>query len=151
MTKVQQLKTFGCMREYLDAIREKNLLQDLTEADWDLELGAVTEVVALSKSPRALLFDRIKGYPAGMRVATNIYGSPSLHAIALGLPDDISVTEMVQAWRRRSRALKPVAPRVVVDGPVRENIDVGEGVNVLKFPVPRYHEHDGGRYFGTGD
>jgi len=152
MAKVERsVTTFGSMREYLDVIREKGLLQDIADADWDLELGSVTELVALSKSSRALLFDRIKGYKPGLRVATNLYASPRLHAIALGLPDDISVTEMVLAWRQRSRALTPIPPRVVKDGPVRENIDRGDNVNILKFPVPRYHEHDGGRYFGTGD
>jgi UbiD family decarboxylase len=143
--------TFKSMRDYIEAIRGKDLLQDIAEANWDLELGSITELVALSKNPRALLFDRIVGYKPGLRVATNLYASARLHAIALGLPDDISVTEMVQAWRQRSRALTPVAPRIVTDGPIRENIDRGDAVDILKFPVPRYHEHDGGRYFGTGD
>lgn len=148
----RSVATFASMRDYLDLIREKELLQDVADADWDLELGSVTEVVAFSKNPRALLFDRIKGYEAGLRVATNLYASPRLQAIALGLPDDISVVEMVKLWRERSRTeLKPIPPRVVSDGPVRENVDRGDDVNILKFPVPRFHEHDGGRFFGTGD
>lgn len=151
MTKIdEQITTFASMREYLDVIHKKALLQDIGHADWDLELGSVTELVALSKSPRALMFDRIKGYKPGLRVVTNLYASPRLQAIALGLPDDISVTEMVRRWRQKSRALTPTPPRIVDDGPVRENVDRGDDVNIFKFPVPRYHEHDGGRYFGTG-
>lgn len=143
--------TFGSMREYLDTIRRKGLLQDINAVDWDVELGSITELVALSKNPRALLFDHIKGYAKGYRVATNIYASARLHAIALGIPDDVTVTEMVQHWRRRAGNLTSTAPRTVPDGPIRENIIRGEEIDVFKFPIPRYHEHDGGRYFGTGD
>jgi DsbC/DsbD-like thiol-disulfide interchange protein len=31
-----------------------------------------------------------------------------------------------------------------------EHVDEGKDVNVLKFPTPKWHEHDGGRYIGTG-
>lgn len=152
MSKIERpVATFASMRDYLDLIRTKGLLLDVAEADWDVELGSVTEVVAFSKNPRALVFDRIKDYPAGQRVATNLFASPRLQAVALGLPDDIPVVEMVQHWREKSRNLKPLPPRVVTDGPVRENVDRGDDVNILKFPVPRFHEHDGGRFFGTGD
>ena len=122
MTKIARPMTnFASMRDYLDIIREKGLLQEIADADWDLELGSVTELVALSKDPRALMFDRITGYKPGLRVATNLYASPRLQAIALGLPDEISVTEMVQHWRQRAGSLMPLPPRVVTDGPVREN------------------------------
>src|SRR3989304_1322793 len=143
--------TFDSIRDYLDAIRAKGLVKDISDVDWDLEMGSMTEVVAFSKMPRALLFDRIKGYSAGLRVAANLYASPRLQAVALGLPDDVSATEMVRRWRERSRTLTPVPPRTVTDGPVRENVDRGDDINIFKFPVPRWHEHDGGRYFGTGD
>jgi 4-hydroxy-3-polyprenylbenzoate decarboxylase len=46
-----------------------------------------------------------------------------------------------------SRAL---APRVVKDGPVMENVLRGDEVDVLKFPAPQWHPLDGGRYLGTG-
>src|SRR5439155_1307873 len=36
-------------------------------------------------------------------------------------------------------------------GPVLENVLKGSDVNVLKFPAPLLHEHDGGRYIGTDD
>jgi hypothetical protein len=108
--------SFDTLRDYLDLIRSKGLVEELPDTDWDLEIGAITEVVALSKTPRALLFDRIKGYGPGWRVATNLYASPQLQAIALGLPDDIPVIEMVRRWREKSRNLTPIPPRVVATG-----------------------------------
>jgi 3-polyprenyl-4-hydroxybenzoate decarboxylase len=31
-----------------------------------------------------------------------------------------------------------------------ENVYHGDDIDLLKFPVPRWHERDGGRYIGTG-
>ena len=38
---------------------------------------------------------------------------------------------------------------MVETGPVLENVLTGDDVNVLKFPAPKWHEDDGGRYIGT--
>ncbi|MGD0053393.1 MAG: UbiD family decarboxylase domain-containing protein, partial [Vulcanimicrobiaceae bacterium] len=142
--------TFDSLRAYLDRLRSKELLTAVEGADWDGEIGAITEVVAMSKAPRALLFDRIKGYGPGWRVATNLYSSPRLQALALGLPDDVSPVEAVASWREKSRAHTPRPPRVVKDGPVRDHVQTGDQVDLLKFPSPFWHEFDGGRFFGTG-
>ena len=32
-----------------------------------------------------------------------------------------------------------------------ENVMEGEAVDLFKFPAPRFHDGDGGRYIGTGD
>ena len=39
----------------------------------------------------------------------------------------------------------------MANGPVLENIDRDDEVDLFKFPVPRLHEKDGGRYIGTDD
>ena len=46
---------------------------------------------------------------------------------------------------------RPIPPKTVAKGPVFENVDRDDKVDVLKFPVPFLHEHDGGRYIGTDD
>lgn len=46
---------------------------------------------------------------------------------------------------------KSIAPRVVRDGPVLQNILKGKDVDLLRFPAPLLHEHDVGRYIGTDD
>ncbi len=40
--------------------------------------------------------------------------------------------------------------REVSDGPVLQNRHRGEGVDLLRLPAPKWHEHDGGKYLGTG-
>jgi 4-hydroxy-3-polyprenylbenzoate decarboxylase len=143
--------TFESLRDYLTAVEQRGLLQQIDGADWNLEIGSITEVVAFSQNPRVLMFDRIKDHAPGFRVATNLYGSLRLQALALGLPDDLSGVDIVARWRERSNRLKPVPPREVADGPVRENVLRGDDVDLMKFPTPFWHEHDGGRFFGTGD
>ena len=59
--------------------------------------------------------------------------------------------ELVKLWRKRTAKLVRRAPREVSDGPVKENMIKQNDVDILKFPVPKWHRHDGGRYFGTGD
>jgi UbiD family decarboxylase len=142
---------FESMRAYLAEVEKKDLLQNINGADWKIEIGAITEVVAFSPAPRVLLFDNIQGYPAGFRVATNLYSAQRLQAIALGLPDNLSTIDLVSRWRARSKQLKPAKPRLIKDGPILQNVIRGNDVNLLRFPVPLWRQGDGGRYLGTGD
>ena len=38
---------------------------------------------------------------------------------------------------------------MVTEGPILQNVDRGDEVDLTKFPVPVHHEKDGGRYIGT--
>ena len=58
------------LRGYLDAADKLGELRRVNGADWDLELGAITEVAARATHPKVVLFDDIKGYPTGFRVVT---------------------------------------------------------------------------------
>jgi UbiD family decarboxylase len=142
---------FDSMRSYLAEVEKKGLLQVVRDAHWKGEIGAISEVVAFSKRPRALLFDDIKDYPAGFRVASNLYSAQRLQAIALGLPDDVPTVELVSRWRERSKRMKPCAPRIVKQGAIQQNVFRGKDVDLFRFPVPLWREHDGGRFLGTGD
>jgi 4-hydroxy-3-polyprenylbenzoate decarboxylase len=50
-------------------------------------------------------------------------------------------------WERRSSEFPA---KEVSEGPLLENRAYGSDVNLFKFPIPKWHEHDGGRYLGTG-
>jgi 4-hydroxy-3-polyprenylbenzoate decarboxylase len=141
---------FNDLRDFIDEVERMGELKKIEGADWNLEIGGITEIVALSDNPVALLFDKIKGYPAGYRVATNLFANQRRQALALGLPIEAKGIELVDAWRKKVREVEPIPPVWVDDGPVKENIYVGDEVNVLKFPSPKWHELDGGRYIGTG-
>lgn len=140
------------LRGWLRVAEDLGQLQRVDGADWDLEIGALTEMVALDRARgRCLLFDDVRGYPSGWRVATNLFPTKELAALALGLPPDRTRTEIEHAWRTRSRELRPIPAEEVPSGPIFENRLGGADIDLGLFPTPRWHELDTGRYLGTGD
>ena len=137
------------LREFLGTVDSKGELVKIEGADWNLEIGAINEIMAERKGP-ALLFDRIKDYPAGYRIATNILHREDFQKIAFGIPEDLGNLEAVRYWMEKWNTFASCAPQTVDKGPVMENIMEGRDVNILKFPTPKWHELDGGRYIGTG-
>jgi 3-polyprenyl-4-hydroxybenzoate decarboxylase len=77
---------FRDLREFItkaDEIGECRLVQ---RADWNLEIGAITNLQGqLSESP-LLLFDNIKGYPRGYRVVSNLATNAKRIALCFDLP-----------------------------------------------------------------
>ena len=138
------------LRSWLEQADELGEIRTIEGADWDLEIGGVADIVNERGSSPAVLFDSVTGYPKGYRVLVNSLGSTRRLGLSLGMPQNLSAMEFVSEWRRRSKDLKHISPRVVRDGPVLENIQRGKDVNILSFPTPRWFELDGGRYIGTG-
>jgi len=138
------------LRSWLEQADELDEIRTIEGADWDLEIGGVADIVNERGSSPAVLFDAVKGYPKGYRVLVNSLGSAKRLGMTLGLTGKLSALEFVSEWRKRSKDLKHIAPRVVSDGPVLENVQRGKDVNILSFPTPRWFELDGGRYIGTG-
>jgi len=138
------------LREYLTAADKLGELRRVDGADWDLEIGAITEVAARAARPKVLLFDNIKGYSKGFRVVTNAVCSAATTGLAFGLDPNSSGMDMIKSWKKRLGSYKPLKPIDVASGPITENVDTGNMVDMLKFPTPRWHEEDGGRYIGTG-
>lgn len=93
--------------------------------------------------------DGRKGYPSGYRVLAGLLNNFSRLALTTGMSRDVSGMQFVQEWRNRMRTLMPFPPILVNKGPVMENVMEGDQVDLFKFPAPRYHEQDGGRYIGT--
>lgn len=137
------------LREFVERLERDNDLKVFEGADWNLEIGALTEIGAETNAP-ALMFDNIKGYPRGYRVLSNFLQAQRRTAIALGLPENLSGVKLLNAWRDKLRSYKPVPPKTVSEGPVLENIMEGDLVDLGKFPTPFWHAHDGGRFIGTG-
>jgi 4-hydroxy-3-polyprenylbenzoate decarboxylase len=106
-------------------------------------------MMALRDGP-ALLFDHLQGFPAGYRVLTNLINSPRRVGMLFGLPGKAGGIAVVRAIRERLGNLKPVDPVPAARAEFAEETQRGEDVNVLKFPAPFWHEHDGGRFLGTG-
>ena len=141
---------FNDLREFIEEARNKGELKVIDGADWDLELGTITHLAGDKGNSPMLLFDRIKDYPAGYRVVTNMFATPRRTALALGLPLQARGLDLVRALRDRIKNIPLIPPVEVEESPVKENILTGNDVDVFRFPTPKWHEHDGGRYIGTG-
>lgn len=139
------------LREFLRGVESIGELKSVRNADWDLEIGAITEISASEPNPPALLFDDIKDYPKGFRLLTNMFQTQSRTALALGLPTDLKGVELVRAVKDLLKSATSVPPVLQNDGPIRENVFTGKEASVLRFPVPKLHREDGGRYLGTAD
>ncbi len=140
------------LREFVDRIEAAGELFRISGAAWDLEIGTLAEIVCHSRpEPPAVLFDAVPGYPAAMRLLSGATNSSKRLAITLGLPEPKHPLDVVRSYRDRMKTHRGLPPRVVNSGAVTENIDRGDAIDLFKFPVPRLHELDGGRYIGTDD
>ena len=142
------------LRELIERFDEMGELARIDGADWNLEIGALSETSAAARPGRAktLLFDNIPGYPEGFRIMSGAANAYRRLAVVLGLDDPENEMDLVRAYRDRAKEeARPIPPVEVADGPVLENIDRNGDVDLLKFPAPFVHELDGGRYIGTDD
>ncbi|KTD55825.1 3-polyprenyl-4-hydroxybenzoate decarboxylase [Legionella santicrucis] len=149
------LKHLKDLREYIDALKAINEIQEIDkEVDWNLEIGGIIRRSYDLRAP-APLFNAIKGIKKGFRV----FGAPAgasrqanlflaRVAVSLGLPPTANVNEILNVLIS-ARTVKPVKPTTINTGPCKENILIGDDINLERFPVPYIHDGDGGRYFNT--
>ncbi|HEY2987737.1 MAG TPA: UbiD family decarboxylase [Candidatus Binatia bacterium] len=151
-TEAPPPETYEDLRDWLRIVESMGELKRVNGADWNLEIGTMAELIYRERTGKipALLFDRIKGYPEGFRILFGQHTSFSRLALAVGLPVDGTGLQLVQRFKEKLGALRPIPPRVVRSGPVLENKMAGDDIDLLKFPAPKIHELDGGRFIGTG-
>jgi len=138
------------LRTWLVAMEEANQLQKISGAEREEEIGGIVDVYQRRIGNKAVLFDDIPGYPKGYRILANVLTSVPRINITVGLPANTSEVELVAFWRRYMREMKSIPPRMVNRGPIQENIDSGDKVDLHRIPTPKWHEKDGGYFIGTG-
>jgi len=140
------------LRDFLKAAEARSELKCVNGAGWDLEMSSIAELTYREgKEPKPiLLFDNVPGYPKGYRALFGLLSSPWRIAKTLGLPEDkTDRMSVVRNWRSKAKDLRLIPPEFVSSGPILENTDTGDKVDLLKFPVPRFHELDTKRFIGT--
>src|SRR5436853_7934919 len=85
------------LRTWLAEVEKLGELKEVRGADWNLELGAISELNVKKDLPPALLFDEIAGYPKGFRVLTCSTSSPARLASILRLGRKRSHRALVEA------------------------------------------------------
>src|SRR3977135_4585340 len=114
------------LRTWLAEVEKLGELRHVRGADWNLELGAISELNVKKDLPPALLFDEIKGYPKGFRVLTCSTSSPARLSSILRLPLQRTHQGLVEAlrgkpaeWQAEAASYDPV---VVTGGPALDNV-----------------------------
>ncbi len=141
------------LREWLGRIEGIGELKRIEGADWNLEMGAIAEMIyhANPENPPALLFEKIPGYPDDFKVLSGMTNSAGRLAVTLGFAKPRGALDVVRAYRDRLKTFELQPAHHVTEGPVLTNVDRDQEVDLFKFPAPFLHEEDGGRYIGTGD
>jgi UbiD family decarboxylase len=139
------------LRAWIDQLRAAGELTDVKGAEREREIGGIVDIYQSRIGNKAVLFDDVPGYPRGHRILANILTSVRRINITLGLRPDTSATDLVLYWRRYMKEAHAIAPVTVQTGPLLQNVRTGADIDIFKIPVPRWHEHDGGYYIGTGD
>jgi 4-hydroxy-3-polyprenylbenzoate decarboxylase len=142
------------LRSWIADVEADGELEHVDGAHWDKELGAIAELSYRSPRPKALLFDNIADHRRGLRVLTGTTGSPNRLGRTLRLGAGLDDAEVVARLRGRPAQWAAAAkdfPAVTVDqAPLLDNVVEGDDINLLDFPVPLWHELDGGQFIGTG-
>jgi len=109
------------LREFLERAESIGEVTRVKGANWDLELGALAEIVNHKRSEApALLFEDITGYPKGFRVLSGSGNSSKRMALMLGFQMPQTAIDVVQAYRDRMKQHKPIPPTTVKQGPILE-------------------------------
>lgn len=142
------------LREWLENMRGRGCVRDVRGADWDLEVGGITDL-NVKRNKWVLLFDEIEGYRQGFRILTGSLLDAERVAYTLGTGSGADAQALVRALRSRLRERPEPgaadAARATEDAPVFANRMHDSEVDLSVFPAPQWHEQDGGRYLGTFD
>jgi len=144
---------FNDLRDWIEILEGKGHLAKVSvPVHWNQELGAIVRRTYdfYGDASPALLFDNIVDYPppGPHRLFIGQFRSYSRICMTLGL-DPFETTRREIVLTLKSHLKNRIPPVTVSHGPVHECVDVGDRVNVLKFPVPLWNYRDGGRYVGT--
>lgn len=143
------MKYYKDNREYIEALEQNgDLIRIKDEINWDLEAGAIVRKVCEEGAPSPLI-ENIKDYP-GHRFLGAPLATYSRLATVLGLEPSASIPEIAAEYTKRTSGT-PIKPKLLnrSQAPCKENILMGDDVDLCKLPAPMVHDGDGGRYLGT--
>src|SRR4029453_1714208 len=132
------------LRAWMGEVESINQLHRIQGVSWDKDMGGLVEMILeRSKHSPALLFEKIPDAREDMQILCSQIDGIERLALAMGNDPKLGVTDFIQAWRRKIRNFEPVEPEYVKDGPIFEN-RVEKHIDLEPFPIPRWHESDGG-------
>ncbi|MGH7770318.1 MAG: UbiD family decarboxylase [Candidatus Binatia bacterium] len=131
------------LRQFLTHLESAGELQRIkAPVDAKHEIGAVCKILNERAGSPAVLFENVKGSDIPV-VGQLLFGEKRV-AMSLGLAPEKMFDETVK------RADKPIAPRLVQEGPCQDIVMEGAGVDLMKLPICTNNPNDGGAYITAG-
>ena len=147
------------LREYIQALEKIGEVQSIEKSvDLLLEAGGIIRRSYDLRAPAPLFENlhynnkeiykgmRVLGAPAATSSQPKLFLSRA--AISLGLEPTASASEVIEALGKLIHA-EPMKPVMVDTGPCKENILLGDDIDLHKMPAPQINTNDGGRYLQT--
>jgi UbiD family decarboxylase len=141
---------FDDLRAFIKKVDEIGELKTVSGADTQTDVGPITEILAWSPEHPMVVFDDIQGFSNGSRIAVHAYDSYKRMQLIYGFPDGMKGKDLVKWWKNKLDNYEPVPAEEVHSGPVMENVQRGDDVNLLQFPAPLWHQLDAAPYLATG-
>src|SRR3972149_2341050 len=150
-SQIQPQLRYGDLREWMREAERLGELRTVLGAPWQEEIGLAADVVIPVDEGPAVVFDEGPGCPKGFRVLINVFAGKRRN-MTLGFPEHLTKQELSQAFfEHYLKKQRNIAPRIVDNGPVFENILTGEDIDVTRFPAPVWHvDSDCGGRRGRG-
>ncbi|BBX34175.1 UbiD family decarboxylase [Mycolicibacterium mageritense DSM 44476 = CIP 104973] len=132
---------FDDFRSFLAALRNQGQLIDVDRpVALELEVAKAMRKSAATGGPAIVFNDNGTPFP----LVGGIYNSRAKALLAYGCTEDNAFDDIVKRLKTR------IPPVSVDDGPVHENVILGDDIDLSMLPVPKYSPDDGGRYITPG-
>src|SRR5438045_3235940 len=118
----------------MEAVDKLGELKKIDGADWNVEIGAVTELGHhRGEKSHALLFDNIKDYPRGYRVLSNTLNTVKRIATTLHMDTNYTRLEFVKDIKKHISDVEFIKTEVLKDRTVLENVFEGKDIYMWMF------------------
>src|SRR5262249_34631970 len=141
---------YSDLRQWLEEARRLGEGKEGSGLNWEQGVGLLFGGGVDGDAAAWFVFGNVPGPIQGDRLLVNFFGGKRKN-MTLGFPAELSKLELSEGFRTHFMApMTRLAPKYVGDGPIFENVRRGDDVDVTRFPAPKWHADDGGRYIGTG-
>ena len=138
------------LRDWLAEACKLGEVKPVSGLSWQEDIGMIAGMAFHDDASPCFVFDNVPDTVIGSRVLVNFFGGRRKN-MTLGFPAELNKIELSEGFRAHfMAAMKRLPPTYVATGPVFENVMQQDEVDITRFPAPKWHQPDGGRYIGTG-
>ena len=122
------------LREWLSEAERLGEVRMVRGANWQEDIGLAAEAVLRAENGPCVVFEDIDGSPPGFRLLLNMFAGTRRN-MTLGFPDHLTKWELSDAYREAFLTKPKILPHEIVDdGPIFENILMGDAIDVSEIP-----------------